>query len=193
VRGQADEHAFRIARAPGCRRHSAEGDARVVDGAAAHVQRDRRRSERERVRRPVTDLDVRRARGERQRRDVHRGDQIARREDGFPIGMVAGCQVELREGNRPLAVGAVDPDDRVEGGERHAHVRRVCGDTVCAAAEHGMNAVVSLECRTAGSGLALVAGSGGVAEVITPRPLQQIAAGGRHVADLSRCAGENRL
>ena len=42
-------------------------------------------------------------------------------------------------------------------------------------------------------GLALVAGHRGVAEIHAARPLQQVAGGRRHVAQLCRSAGEDRL
>ena len=62
-----------------------------------------------------------------------------------------------------------------------------------AGAEDGERAVAAGDRRAAGAGLALVAGHGGVAEVHAPRALQEIAGRRRHVAQLGRCAGENRL
>ena len=49
-----------------------------------------------------------------------------------------------------------------------------------------------LDRRAAGARLALVARRGRVVEVGAARPLQQVAAGGGHVAQLRRRAGEDR-
>ncbi len=55
------------------------------------------------------------------------------------------------------------------------------------------DAVEAVDGRTAGAGLALVAGEGGVAEVDAAGALQEVAAGGGHVAQLRGRAGEDGL
>ena len=62
-----------------------------------------------------------------------------------------------------------------------------------ACAKDGERAVAAGDGRAAGSGLALVAGHRGVAEVHAPRSLEQVAGSRRHIAKLCRCAGEKGL
>ena len=58
-------------------------------------------------------------------------------------------------------------------------------------AQHRVHALQAVERRAAGAGTALVAGRpGGVAEIVAARPLQHVAAEGRHVAQLG--AGRQR-
>ena len=102
------------------------------------------------------------------------------------LGAIAGQQMEVRKGavDALAAAAQLDAHDRVERGQRDAHVGRMRRDAVLAPAEHGVNAVVAVYRAAADPGLALVARRRGVAEVVAPRPLQQIAARRRHVADL---------
>jgi hypothetical protein len=106
--------------------------------------------------------------------------------------VIARKQVKLGERNRPFAARTAQPHDRVERNEGHAHVRGVRRDAAFAGPEHRMDAVIAVEGRAAGSGFALVAGGRRVAEVVTAGPLQQVSPGCRHIADLRRCAGEDR-
>ena len=55
-----------------------------------------------------------------------------------------------------------------------------------------LHAVDAVDGRAAAAGLALVAGRRRVVEVEAARPLQQVAAGRRHVAQLLRGAGQDR-
>src|SRR5260370_27432256 len=60
-------------------------------------------------------------------------------------------------------------------------------------AKDGERAVAAGDGRAARSGLALVAGHRGVAEVHAPRSLEQVAGRRGHIAKLCRCAGEKGL
>ncbi len=106
--------------------------------------------------------------------------------------MVAGQAMEISEWDSALAVRAGDMHGCRERRERHAHVGRVGGDAVLAGAEDGVDAVHPADGRAAAAGFAFVAGRAGVVKVIAPGPLQQVAAGGRCVAQLRRGAGQDR-
>src|SRR2546422_160522 len=97
------------------------------------------------------------------------------------------------DGDRARTLGALHMDRRFQCHHRHAHVRGVGGDAVCARAQDSEHAVGGGDRRAAGSGFSFVARHGGVAEVHAARALQEIAGRGRHVAELGRCTGENRL
>ena len=58
--------------------------------------------------------------------------------------------------------------------------------------EDRVHAVDALDRRAAAAGLALVAGRRGVVEIVAARPLQQVAAGRCHVAQLLRGARQDR-
>src|SRR5437762_7887417 len=66
-------------------------------------------------------------------------------------------------------------------------------DALMACAQNRMNAVEAVDSRAACPRLSLIAASGGVVEVITARPLHQIAADRRHVAKLWRGTRQNGL
>ena len=109
------------------------------------------------------------------------------------VRRVAGQAVELGEGDGALAARPGDADDRLQRGQRHAHVRRVGGDAVLARAQDRVHAVEAVDRGTAGPRLALVAGRGRVVEVGAARPLHQVAARRRHVAELRRGARQDGL
>ena len=121
------------------------------------------------------------------------GDEVAGIECGFNMRGCAGEQVEFGDGDVARAGCAVDGDDGFEGCEGDIHVGRVGGDTVLARSQNREGTVVAFDGRTAGAGCAFVAGHGGIAEVHAAGALEEVAAGGGHVAELSRCAGEQRL
>ena len=100
--------------------------------------------------------------------------------------------MEIREGNGALAGRPRHMDLRLERGERDAHIGGMRGDAGLARAEDRVDAVEAVDRRAAAAGLALVAGRGRVVEIEAARPLQEIAAGRRHVAQLLRGAGQDR-
>ena len=63
-----------------------------------------------------------------------------------------------------------------------AHIGRMSGDAMWRGAEHGVDAVVAIHRGAAGTGLAFVAGVIDVAKVKAARALQEIPAGGGHIA-----------
>ena len=105
---------------------------------------------------------------------------------------VAGQAMEIRERDYALAGRPGHMNPGLEGGQRHAHVGGMHRDAGLAGAEDGMHAVDAGNRGAAAAGLAFVAGRRGVVEIIAARPLQQIAAGRRHIAQLRRRAGEDR-
>ncbi len=86
-------------------------------------------------------------------------------------------------------------DDRVERDERHGKIAGIGCDAGLAGAEHRVVAGDAVERGAAAAGRAFVAGGEdrGIAEIGAARPLQQVAADRRHVADLCRGALRERL
>src|SRR6202048_3812069 len=120
-------------------------------------------------------------------------DQIAGLEYAFPLGRIAGQAMKRLERNLAPAGSALDLHDGVEGGQRHAEIRRVGGDAGVAPAEHGVQSILAVTGIATRARLALVAGAGGVVKIPASRPLPDIAADGRGIAKLRRCAGQKRL
>jgi len=77
--------------------------------------------------------------------------------------------------------------------QRHRHVRWMRGDAGVASAQDRVDPVDSTDRGTTRARVALVACGRRVIEVRAARTLQQIAANGRLVSQLTRCAGEQRL
>src|SRR6266436_3370734 len=122
-----------------------------------------------------------------------RDDQITRLEYTFPLGRIAGETVKRLDRNLALAGSALDFHNSVEGDQRHAEIRRMGGDAGLAPAEYGMQSILAVTGIATRARFALVAGAGGIVEIPTSRPLQQITADGRGIAKLCRCAGQKRL
>ena len=188
------EQRLGVAVAPRLVRHAAQRDARLGDRAAVHLAaRPRPRPARRR-----------RTRGRASsgrcsaRRSPRRGSSTAvMSSSGSRLvsrcGVSPGRRWNSANGIARSPPGPVDLDDGLERRQRHAHVGRVGGDAVLAGAEDRVDAVDAADAP--GSrvpGLALVAGRGGVVEVVAARALQQVAAVGRHVAQLRRGAGQDR-
>ncbi len=178
---------------PGPVRHRAEGDPGARHHAVRQVQHHGDGGQREGVRRPVAGLAVGRGQSGGGRGQDHAGDQLARVDLRVPLGVHAGQPVEVGGGHAPGALGAVQLHARVEGGQRHRHVRGVGGDALVGVAEHRVVPVHALQRAAAGAWLALVAGLGDVLEVRAAGALQQVAAGGGGVAQLPGGAGQQRL
>jgi hypothetical protein len=97
---------------------------------------------------------------------------------------LARQQIELRHGQSAFTDGADDVHRRIQRHHGDRQIGRMRRDTVVRRAEDGEVAVLALDRRAAGSGLALVTGHGDVLEIATPGPLQQISGGGGGVTDL---------
>ena len=108
------------------------------------------------------------------------------------MGRVARQTMEIGECDRALAGGARHVNRGVQGRERDAHVGRMRRDAGLARAENGIDAVDAIDRRAAAAGLAFVTRRRDVIEIETPRALQQVAARRCHVAQLLRCAGQDR-
>src|SRR6267154_5183315 len=122
-----------------------------------------------------------------------RDDQIARFEYTFLLGRVAGQTMKRLDRDLAPAGSALDFHNRVERDQRHAEIRRMGGDAGLAPAEYGMQSILAVTGIATRARFALVAGAGGIVEIATSRTLQQIAADGRGIAKLRRCAGQKRL
>jgi hypothetical protein len=110
---------------------------------------------------------------------------------GLDVRRVARQAVEVGDGDhaaRPL--GRTVLHRGVERPHGHGHVARVRGDAGLAGADDRVLAAVAADGAAAAARLALVAGLVGVVEVRAARALQQVAGGGRLVAQLARGAGQ---
>ena len=102
--------------------------------------------------------------------------------------------MKVLQGDAALAVQALHDHRGTQRGKRDVHVRRVRGDATLARADDRVDAVEAVSRRTARAGMALVAClERRVVEVVAAGALQQIAADGRHVAQLGRRAGQQCL
>ena len=170
-----------------------QGDAGVLDLVAVQLQHDCRRCESKLIGGAIAQLEIVRLCSGIGWRQRDADDHVARLQNGFAVGSGAGQQIKFVNWNAALALCSLDLNCRLKRGERNVLVGRIGCDAVLAGAEDGERAVVAVDCGAAGAGFALVAGVGGVAEIDAAGALQQIAAGGGHVAKLRRCAGEQSL
>lgn len=101
--------------------------------------------------------------------------------------------MEVGHGDLPFASGTDEFDFGVEGRQGDRHVGGMGGHAVRGVAEHGVVAVDAVEGPATGARFALVAGLPGVLEVRAAGPLEEVAPGGGHVAELARRAGQQGL
>ena len=182
-----------LPRPPRLVRDAAEREPHVLDHAVLDLERGGDRDQREGVARPVAHLAVGGMRRERQRRQLDRGDQLARLEHRLDVRVGRRAGGADRSAARALAAGAAEVDDRVERRERHAHVRRVGGDAGRRGAEDRVDAVEAVDRVAALARAALVAArTFVVVEIGAAGALEEVAADRRHVADLRRGAGQDR-
>src|ERR1700719_2428115 len=69
----------------------------------------------------------------------------------------------------------------------------MCSDALVAAAQNGVDPIKAVNGGAPRTRLALVTGVRRIAKVITAGPLHEVAADSRHIAQLRRRAGEERL
>src|SRR5262249_60209588 len=93
-----------------------------------------------------------------------------------------GPPMKTGKGDAALAAAPRRQYARVQSSKRHAHVGRMCCDAMLAGAKDCMHPIEPFERRTAAARLALITGRRGIVKIQTPRALQKIAAGCRHVA-----------
>src|SRR5215510_3337933 len=191
-RCRAVELRFGFTVAPRLVRHSAECEARLLDRAALDIETDRDRHQSERIGQPIADLQIRVVARKAFRRQLDRGDDLVRPQIVVDVRGIARQAMEVGKRDAALAAGAGDQDARLERRERDAHVRREHGDATLARAQDRVAAVDALDRRAAAAGLAFVAWRGRVVEIEATRPLQKVAPGRGHVAQLRRGAGEDR-
>src|SRR5439155_14395265 len=120
-------------------------------------------------------------------------DQLSGPQRELLVGMVAGQQVQIADGDLAFASRTADADHGVERVQRHAHVRGVRRDALVADAEDGMHPGPAVHRVATGPGLTLVAARSEVPVVRATRPLEQFAADGRRVSKLWRSARKKRL
>src|SRR5262249_42142992 len=135
----------------------------------------------------LLELLVGRPRTRRRRRNEHGLDDLARLEVVLPGGVVDRLQKELLELDRPLAlwVWGHDLDRGVVGDERRRGRRRVDADADQARVEDRVEAVLAVLGKAVVAAL-LAAVEIAAAVVPAAGPLGDVAAQGRHVADLGR-------
>ena len=120
------------------------------------------------------------------------GDQLAILQHIVLVRPVArqAMKVADRHGTaRPVL--AFDLDRGIQRAHRHRHVAGIGGDALVRRAKDGVQTGCPADRLTARSGLAFVAGHGGVVEIIAAGALAQIAARGGLVAQLTARPGQN--
>src|SRR4051812_46811927 len=105
------------------------------------------------------------------------GRQIDRRDDfigpqiSVNVRRVSWQAVKIAEWNRPRAVTAAHLHQRVESRQSDAHIRRVDSDALLVGAQYRVHSIDPADGRTAGAGLAFIAGRGEVVKVYAARSL----------------------
>src|SRR4026209_1605726 len=110
------------------------------------------------------------------RRQLDRGDDLARIEAAVALRGVAGQPVKIRKRNYAVTRGAGNMNLRFEHRQRNAHVGRVRRDAGIAGAEDRVSAILAFDGGTATARLSFVARQRGVVEIGTARALQEVAA-----------------
>jgi hypothetical protein len=183
------------ARTPWLRRDAAKRKPRAPDSASVEIERRGGRHHREGEGRALAKLEVARMRREARRiaGKTKRNDKVPRLKGGFSLRRVVRQAVKVFERDLAPAAFAFDLDNGIEGDKRHAEVRRMRRNAVLAPAEHCVQAVLAMQRIAACARFTPVAGAHDVVEVTAARPLHQVAADSRGVAELRRSAGEQRF
>ena len=111
----------------------------------------------------------------------------------FTLRALARQPVQIFQPHLAPPALTLDLHHRVERDERHTEVGRVGCDARIAPAEHGVQAVFAVPGVAAGAGFAPVAGGIYVIKISAARALQEIAADRCCIAQLRRCARQQRL
>jgi hypothetical protein len=190
----ACEPGLRLRTAPRLVGHAAQDDARLPDPAALDVERRGDRDHRKGVGSAVANLEVEGVPRERRPGQLDRRDELSVLQVVVPLRRIARQAVKLSDRNGALPPArAPDSHHGVERVERVRHVARVHGDALLAPPEDRVHSVEPFPRAAAGSGLPFVARHRRVVEVRTSRALHQVAAVGRHVAELRGGARDDGL
>ena len=100
--------------------------------------------------------------------------------------------MEVGKRHLSLANGSFHFDDRIQRCQRNAHIGGMHCHTLVAGSKQGVYPVNTCQCSTACVWFSFVAGEGGVIVVGAARPLQQVAAYSRNIANLLRRSEQNR-
>src|SRR5580693_4423081 len=123
-------------------------------------------------------------------RQAQREDDLAGLQHILALRRVAWQAMKLFQRNLPSPRFAFDLDHSVEGDQRDAKIRRMCRNAAVAPSQYGVKPVLAAAGVAARTGSALIAGTRDVVEVCATRPLQEIAADRRGVAQLRRRTGQ---
>jgi hypothetical protein len=135
-----------------------------------------------------------RVQGKGRRRQFDGDDHLARLQHRLQLRRVARQTVKFTDWHHPLASARGNADARVQRRQGDVHVRRIDGDAGGAVAENRVHAVESFARAAARSGHALVAHvESDIGEITAAGALHQVAAHAGHIAQLRRCAREQRL
>jgi hypothetical protein len=179
---------------PGLVSHATQCQSRRADALAVGRDRGRRGDQSELIGLPVANLQVMRCPPCFLRRHLDSDDQVTALERRVALRRVAGKAVEIAERDRPLAAAPARDDVGVQCRKRHRHVGGMGGNAGLRPAENRMVAIEAVPGRAARTRPALVARQiVAVAEVGTARALQDVAADGRHVAQLAGGGKQQRL
>jgi hypothetical protein len=187
VSGSPTQAALGLGGAPRPRGHATQRDARIGHAVALQVHGHRRRGQREGIRLAVADLVVRRGPAHGPARDADAHDEFVGRQHRFQVWRGAGARCNSRTAPCARRAGSAcrPPHRRRPAPSRCRRDTWRCRPRWCRARRVPGNAA---DRRTAAAGFPLVAGREirRVAEIGAARALHQIAADGRHVADLLR-------
>ena len=182
-----------LMRAPRLRAHTAERDARILHLAAAYLHHHCHRRQRKFICRAVPQLQIQRLCSWRRRRQRPACNHIAWLEHGLPMRCRARHQVKLRDWHRARTLRALHLHRRFKRRQRHVLVRGIGRNTLLAGAQDRQHPVMPVDRRATGTRLALVARMRRIAKIHATRPLQEVAACRRHVAQLRRGPRQIRL
>src|ERR1700688_2077751 len=112
----------------------------------------------------------------RRGRQAYRDDHLTRLQHALAFRRVSWQPVKGVERNLAPACAAFDFDNRIERDQRHGEIRRMGRNAALTPPQDGVKPILAAVGVAARTGLALVAGTGGVVEVSAARSLQKIAA-----------------
>src|SRR5260370_13063457 len=177
-----------FAAAPGPCPPSAHTTSYEFDSSGTLLSRNSSRSKRKLVGSAISQLEIVALRACRQCWNSDVGDKVAGFKNGLSIRCVAGKQIELCNGNGPLAFSPCDMNRCIKRGKSNVLIGRIGRNTFVARSQYGHHAIVSANCRATTARLTFVAAVGRIAVVHAPGLLKKIPSRRTYIAELRRSA-----
>src|SRR4051794_8271472 len=153
----AGEQRLGFLRAPRLVRDAAERHARGFNLAILHVECGRDADERKSITRPVANFQVMGPSCEGDSGKIYSRDQFIGLQIRFDVWGVAGQPVKVGEWYLAFAFRTLHPHNRIERGERDAHITWIRRDALIALAQDRVDAIKSFERTAAAARVAFVA------------------------------------